>query len=88
VPSALDVEAKLLGVLDLEAQRLLEKVEGGQELDKADRINLSYFLRAATDAAAAEVDRMEKLDPEHLNDKLLDRLLKSEKEASGKPRRA
>lgn len=80
--SALDVEERLLEVLDLEARRLLAKVKAGQELDKGDRINLSYFLRAATDAAAGEIARIEKLDPEKLNDKLLARLIK---QAGGDP---
>lgn len=81
--SALDVEQELLEVLSLEAKRLLAKVKAGQELDKGDRINLSYYLRAATDAAAGEIARIEKLNPETLNDVLLDRLLK---QAGGAPK--
>lgn len=83
MPSALDVEQKLLEVLDLEAKRLLDKAKAGEELDKGDRVNLSYYLRAATDAAAGEIERIEKLNPESLNDVLLDRLLKQA--GGGKP---
>lgn len=73
--SAQDVEQELLEVLHLEAERLLAKARSGEPLDKGDRINLSYYLRAATDAARAELDRVEKLDPERLSDELLGKLL-------------
>ena len=82
MPSALDVEQKLLEVLDLEAKRLLKKVKAGEELEKGDRINLSHYLRAATDAAAGEIVRIEKMNPEALSDELLNRILKQE--ADGK----
>jgi len=84
VPSALDVEAKLLEAMDIEADRLLKASRSGA-LDKGDRINLTFYLRAVSEAAKNEVTRIEKLDPEHLNDALLEQLI--EKETAPRPRK-
>jgi hypothetical protein len=83
VPSALDVEKKLLEAMDLEADRLLTASKAGS-LEKGDRINLTFYLRAVSEAAKNEVARIEKLNPEALSDTMLKNLIDQEQQPKPK----